>query len=105
MIPEETNISKTIMVLGKHLYTVEHVIKLLEPHGHTCIYMLEIDEELDRRLLEKEFDMLLIIGSVEPHLQDNIIQKVQMQKEHVKILIHRGGPATILAEVKAVLEG
>jgi hypothetical protein len=108
MTTEETNSSTlnsaTIMVLGKHLYTVEHAMKLLKDEGYETLYMLEDFEEIDRRLLEKEFDMLLVVGSVEPHFKDNIIQQVQVKMPHVKIWIHRGGPATIPSEVKSALE-
>ena len=105
MISEEEHSAPSIMVLGKYLYTVEHVIKLLQADGYKTLYMLEEYEEFDRRLLEQEFNMLLIVGSIEPHFQVNIIKKVQANKENVKILIHRGGPATIPEEVKSVLKG
>ena len=105
MIGQEEHSVPTIMVLGKHLYTVEHVIKLLQADGYKTLYMLEEYEEFDRRLLEQEFNVLLIVGSIEPHFQADIIKKVQTNKENVKILIHRGGPATIPAEVRSVLKG
>lgn len=101
---EEINIGTTIMVLGKHLYTVEHVIKLLHADGYECLFMLESYEEIDRRLLEQDFDMLLVVGSVEPHFIGNIIQQVQVKMPHVKVWIHHGGPATIPLEVKSALE-
>lgn len=105
MISEEEHSIPTIMVLGKHLYTVEHVIKLLRSDGYETLFMLEEYEEFDRRLLEQEFNILLIVGSIDPHFQARIIQKVEVNKEKVKILIHHGGPATIPAEVKSILEG
>lgn len=98
---DDGNTGKTVMVLGKHMYTVEHVHKLLHAEGFGTICMLEEYEELERRLLEHDFDMLLIVGSVEPHFKEDIIQKVKSTKPFAKIIVHHGGPATIPTEVQA----
>ncbi|NNE54468.1 MAG: hypothetical protein HKN32_00510 [Flavobacteriales bacterium] len=92
-----------IMIIGKHGYIVENVQRILKGKGYDTVTMLEEYEELQRRMLAYDYKLLLIVGSVEPHMSEDLVQASKKNKPEIPILFHHGGPATIPTEVNAAL--
>ncbi len=91
-------VTKTIVIFGKHDYIVKNAQTLLEKGNYTVVGFVEL-EMASMYLVANPFDMLFFVGSVDPH--DRLALKAIVDKDfpNAKILDHFGGPATILTEV------
>ena len=95
--------AKLVLIVGKHGYIVENVQRIVKGLGYDTVIMLEEYEDLIRRMLKYDYDLLIVVGSVEPHLSEDIVKSSKESKPNAKILVHHGGPATIPSEIKEIL--
>lgn len=96
--------AKLVLIIGKHGYIVENVQRIVKGLGYDTVIMLEEYEDLIRRMLKYDYALLIVVGSVEPHLAEDIVNASRESKPNAKILEHHGGPATIPSEIEAVMK-
>jgi len=106
MLEEETNDpirQKLVLIISRHEYIVESTQKLLAQQKLRCEYLLEDTDDIVSNALKYDYDLLFIVGSVEPHLVEELCNVSKKEKPNAKVLIHKGGPATIPTEVSEAL--
>ena len=96
-------IKPAIMVVSRREYVLENVRKLLDREGYQTYGLLEDQEDLVKRLLQPEYQLVVLGGGVDPHVQQTIDQALNESRPGVKVVLHSGGPATLLPEVHRVL--
>lgn len=99
--PVETK--PAIMVVSRREYVLENVRKLLDREGYQTYGLLEDQEDLVKRLLQPEYQLVVMGGGVDPHVQQTIDQALNESRPGIKVIHHSGGPATLLPEVQKVL--
>lgn len=100
---QPTESSTSIMVIGRREYVLENLCKLLEREGYSTLRMLEDQEDILKRLFQKEYDLLVLGGGVDPHVQQLITEAMTEQSPKTPVLLHSGGPATLVPDVKKML--
>lgn len=100
---EMTTSKQTILVVGHRDYVVENVRTLLEREGFETHGLLSDQEDLQKRLTQHEYQLLLIGGGVDPHIKATIGTWLKEARPLVPMIEHSGGPATVLPEVRKML--
>jgi hypothetical protein len=89
--------AKHIVVFGKHDYIVENAQNLLNKGGYTTSGFVEVAGAIEF-LKSQPVDAVFMGGGVDPHDRIAIKAVIDADFQHVKIIDHFGGPATILTE-------
>lgn len=100
--PVSISVKKHIVVYGKHDYILTNVQNLLSKEDFTSAGFTLLAEALDY-IRMNPLDAILIGGGVDPHDRIEIQKLVLGGFQHVKVIEHFGGPATIIPEVKRAL--
>ena len=95
--------TSSILVIGRREYVLENLCKLLEREGYSTLRMLEDQEDLLKRLFQKEYDLLVLGGGVDPHVQQSVTEAMADRKPEIQVLLHSGGPATLVPDVRKAL--
>lgn len=101
---EESKGKKIILIVDRHGYVLESVMKLLEKSGYKVFGFLEGQEDILKKIKTTIFDVILIRGGIDPHLGDDI-RKILVEKKPDAIVVeHSGGPATLISVVDSALQ-
>ncbi|MFM7310396.1 MAG: hypothetical protein ACKOZY_07290 [Flavobacteriales bacterium] len=92
-----------VLIFGKHDYIVQNVAALLHKQGFTTVTFLEVSEVLEH-MKTHLLDIVIASGSVNPHHCIEIRKAIAASASpHVKMIEHNGGPATIIGELKRIM--
>ncbi|MFN8775327.1 MAG: hypothetical protein ACK5XV_01050 [Flavobacteriales bacterium] len=99
---QQSDRPKRILVIGNHEYILRNLEALLQKAGYETAGHTESEQALDY-IRYNPLDAVLIGGGVDPHVRLRIAALVEKDFPAVRLIEHFGGPATILAEVKAAI--
>lgn len=104
-VKQATPTKPRVVVIGKHEYILENIAGILKREGFEPVGMMEDLDDLPKKVLKREFEVLLFGGGIDPHVRASLLEAVRESRPECHIVEHFGGPATIISEISEVLNG
>jgi hypothetical protein len=92
-----------ILILGRHSGMMQNVIAFLNSNGFSNSKGVLTNEDVKTELLTYQYQILIIGGGVDNGTRQMIKQLIAEKNINTKVVEHFGNPATLIGEIKMLL--